>query len=99
VAILAGAVGNLKAIAAAEQDAKNIVGVWRIDNLLKVRPRQRKTDDDMEKQLKAALSWDSLLDRSNIEVAVIIASLTSLERWIQGWKRPTLRISLRESMV
>ena len=69
--ILGGNVGNLKAKTAAEQDAKNIMGVWRVDNLLKVRPKGRTTDAEMEKQLKAALSWDPLLDNSTIDVAVI----------------------------
>ena len=71
VIILGGAVGNLKAKNAAEQDAKNIVGVWRVDNNLKVRPNVRPTNSEMEQQLKAALLWDSLLDSSAIDVAVI----------------------------
>ena len=41
VVILGGNVGNLKAKTSAEQDAKNIVGVWRVDNFLKVRPKGR----------------------------------------------------------
>lgn len=71
VVILDGGVGNLTAKTAAEQDAKNIVGVWRVDNFLKVRPKGRPTDAEMEKQLKAALLWDPLLDSSTIDVAVI----------------------------
>ncbi len=71
VVILGGAVGDLKAKAAAEQDARNIVGVWQIDNLLKVRPKGRPTDAEMEKQLKAALLWDPLLNSSTIDVAII----------------------------
>ena len=69
--ILGGTVGNLKAKTAAAQDAKNIMGVWRVDNLLKVRLNGRTTDAETEKQLKAALSWDPLLDSSTIDVAVI----------------------------
>lgn len=68
--ILSGNVGNLKAKTSAEQDAKNIVGVWRVDNLLNVRPSERPTDADMEKQLNAALAWDPLVDSSEITVAV-----------------------------
>jgi osmotically-inducible protein OsmY len=71
VVILGGNVGNLKAKTSAEQDAKNILGVWRVDNLLKVRPKGRRTDAETEKQLKAALSWDPLLNSSAIDVAVI----------------------------
>ena len=69
--ILGGTVGNLKAKTSAAQDAKNIMGVWRVDNLLKVRLNGRTTDAETEKQLKAALSWDPLLDSSTIDVAVI----------------------------
>jgi osmotically-inducible protein OsmY len=47
------------------------MGVWRVDNLLKVRLNGRTTDAETEKQLKAALSWDPLLDSSTIDVAVI----------------------------
>ncbi len=71
VVILGGAVGNLRAKTAAEQDARNVVGVWRVENLLKVRPKGQFIDAEMEKQLKAALSWDPLLDSSKINVAVI----------------------------
>jgi len=68
--ILGGNVGNLKAKTAAEQDAKNIVGVWRVDDLLNVRAKEQYTDAEMEKQLKAALAWDSALDDSEINVTV-----------------------------
>jgi osmotically-inducible protein OsmY len=69
--ILGGTVGNLKAKTSAAQDAKNIMGVWRVDNLLKVRLNGRTTAAETEKQLKAALSWDPLLNSSAIDVAVI----------------------------
>lgn len=71
VVILGGGVGNLKAKTAAEQDANNIVGVWRVDNLLKVKPKEWPSDAEMQKQLKAALSWDPLLDSATIDAAVI----------------------------
>ena len=69
--ILGGSVGNLKAKTAAAQDAKNVMGVVQVDNLLKVRPSQPSTDLEMQTQLKAALLWDPLLDSSTIDVAVI----------------------------
>jgi osmotically-inducible protein OsmY len=53
--ILGGNVGNLKAKTSAEEDAKDIVGVWRVDNLLKVKAKEQPTDAQMEAQLKAAL--------------------------------------------
>jgi osmotically-inducible protein OsmY len=71
VVILGGEVENLKAKSAAEQDAKNTVSVWQVDNHLKVRSKESIVAADMEKQLKSALSWDPWLDSSTIDVAVI----------------------------
>jgi len=68
--ILAGSIGNLKAKTAATQDAKNVMGVAQVDNLLKVRPQQPSTDQEMQTQLKAALLWDPLLDSSTIDVGI-----------------------------
>jgi len=68
--ILGGNVGSLKAKTSAEQDANNIVGVWRVDNLLNVRPKARPTDAEIGKQLKAALAWDPFVDSDTITVAV-----------------------------
>jgi osmotically-inducible protein OsmY len=68
--ILGGNVGNLKAKTSAEEDAKDIVGVWRVDNLLKVRAKEQPTDAQMASQLKAALAWDPLVDGDTITVAV-----------------------------
>ena len=70
VVILGGVVGNLKAKTSAEQDVKNIAGVWGIENFLKVRPKGQSTDAEMKTQLKAALYWDPLLDSSTIDVGV-----------------------------
>jgi osmotically-inducible protein OsmY len=71
VVILGGKVDNIKAKAAAGQDAKEILAVWRVDNLLKVRLKQWPSDAEMQRQLKAALKWDPLLDNSTIDAAVI----------------------------
>jgi len=68
---LRGIVGNLKAKTSAEQDAKNIVSVWWVDNFLKVRPKERLTDAEMKNQLNAALFWDPLLEGSTIDATVI----------------------------
>jgi osmotically-inducible protein OsmY len=48
-----------------------MLGVWRVDNRLKVRLNDRNSNAETEKQLKAALSWDAVLDGSRIDVAVI----------------------------
>jgi osmotically-inducible protein OsmY len=72
VVILGGEVANLKAKSAAEQDARNTVGVAWVDNQLTVRPLMNlPRDSDTEKVLKAELAWDPLLDSSTIKAAVI----------------------------
>ena len=70
VVILGGTVGNLKAKTSAEQDAKNIVGVWRVDNFLKVRPKRRPTDAEMTSKLTDALFWDAWLDNATVNASV-----------------------------
>lgn len=67
---LAGTVGNLKAKGSAEQDAKNIVSVWRVDNYLKVRPKTPPTDAEMTSKLTDALSWDAWLDNATVNASV-----------------------------
>ena len=69
--VLGGIVGNLKAKTAAEQDAKNTVGVVGVDSFLKVRPSGQATDTEMKEQLKAVIFWDPLLDGSTISADVI----------------------------
>jgi len=71
VVILSGAIGNLAARTSAELDAKNTVGVWSVDNLLKVRSDTKLSDAEMETSLKAALRWNPWLDGAQIEAAVI----------------------------
>jgi osmotically-inducible protein OsmY len=71
VVILSGAIGNLKARAAAQRDARDTVGVWSVDNLLKVRPNHTAPAAELEADLKAALQWDPLLTDTKIEAAVI----------------------------
>ena len=71
VAILDGAVGDLKAKSAAGEDARDIVGVSWVDNELSVRPTANLPDDtDTGKGLNAALQWDPLLEGTQIEAAV-----------------------------
>jgi len=71
VAILDGAVGDLKAKSAAGLDARNIVGVSWTENELSVRPTVNLPSDvDTQKGLNAVLRWDPLLEGARIEVAV-----------------------------
>jgi osmotically-inducible protein OsmY len=72
VVILEGAVGYEKAKAAAQQDARDIVGVESVDNELTVRPEMTlPADADAQKALQAALEWDPTLDGAQIKAAVV----------------------------
>ena len=67
---LSGVIGNLKGKLSAEQDAKNVVGVWLVDNFLKIRPTERPADAEIRTQLINALFWDALLDGDSIGASV-----------------------------
>jgi osmotically-inducible protein OsmY len=65
---LAGIVDNLAAKEAAEQDARNTVGVWRVRNHLKVRPVGEMSDADIEAQVGDAFYQDPYLERWEIDI-------------------------------
>ncbi len=67
VVTLTGTVDNLKAKRAAEQDAKNTVGVWRVKNLLKVRPAKPLADDKIAQNVKSAFLRDPVVDSYQID--------------------------------
>jgi len=71
VVTLSGTVANLKAKKAAEEDAKNTTGVWRVKNYLRVRPVSQPTDDEIERGVKNALLADPYVDRYEIGVSVV----------------------------
>lgn len=75
---LSGSVGDLKAKASAEQDAQNTVGVWQVDNNLKIRAKLIPTDADITSQLTSALYWNSWLYDASITATVKnrVATLT-----------------------
>ncbi len=68
VVTLSGSVDNLKARLAAEQDAKNVVGVFHVNNNLKVKPRYIPEDDDLESAVVDALRKDPVVEKWEIEV-------------------------------
>ncbi|HUJ09539.1 MAG TPA: BON domain-containing protein [Verrucomicrobiae bacterium] len=78
--ILSGVVGDLKAKISAAQDARDVVGVVSVDNLLKVRRNALPSDAAASQDLKAALLWDPTLDGTSIESTVIhhVAYLSGL---------------------
>jgi osmotically-inducible protein OsmY len=69
VVTLTGMVDNLKASKAAEEDAHNTVGAWRIKNHLKVRPITYLSNEKIISRVKAALKRDPYLARHDILVS------------------------------
>lgn len=67
---LRGIVDNLKAKRAAEQVARNTVGVTYVSNRLKVRTEEPATDDKIETNIRRAMESDPWVDRHEIEVSV-----------------------------
>jgi osmotically-inducible protein OsmY len=70
VVTLFGAVDSLIAKQAAEQDANNTVGVWRVRNQLKVRRLKQVSEENIMESVHEALSADPYLGRRNIDVRV-----------------------------
>ncbi len=68
VVTLAGVVDNLKAKRAAEQDAKNTWGVWRVKNLIKTRPIGALADDKLAHNVISAFQRDPITDSLEINV-------------------------------
>lgn len=73
IVTLSGSVNYLKAKRAAEMDAKNTVGVWKVRNLLTVRPDETTvpTDTTIENRIENALLNDPYVERSQLNVSVI----------------------------
>ncbi len=70
VVTLRGLVDNLKAKRAAEQDARNTVGVYAVHNHLKVRPADERSNDAIAKDVRAAFLRDPYVERQEILVNV-----------------------------
>ncbi len=71
VVTLTGVVNNLKAKRAAEQDARNTVGVWRVKNHLKIRSEVQPDDSTITANIRKAFIRDPYLDRYEIGVSSI----------------------------
>ena len=76
VVTLTGIVDNLKAKQAAERDALNSVGVWRVRNYLKVRPASEVDDSTIAKNIDAALTFNSLTTAGDINVTSMDGRVT-----------------------
>ncbi len=69
-ATLRGIVDNLKARRAAGQDAENTRGIRKVNNQIRVRPPDDLTDTAIAENVRAALSRDTVVERSDISVLV-----------------------------
>lgn len=67
IVTLTGEVDNLKASKAAEQDAKNVVGVVRVKNYLKVRPAFIPADEVLESEVNTALLKDPVIENWEVD--------------------------------
>jgi osmotically-inducible protein OsmY len=77
---LKGTVSTLMAKKAAEEDAKNIVGVWSVDNRIKVIPDLLYSDDYVLGRVKSAFQQNQYLSRYDLNMAVYNGKL-----YLNGW--------------
>lgn len=70
VVTLTGNVGNLRAKQAAERDARHVVGVWDVHNLLKVRTSRFMPDANVSQTIQDALARDPYLSVCEFSVRV-----------------------------
>lgn len=66
-AILSGTVDNLMSMKAAEEDARNVVGVWRVKNHMKVRPENVPSNEILEDRVMTAFINDPYLERTGLK--------------------------------
>ena len=65
---LSGVVDNLPAMRAAQEDALNVIGVWRVKNYLKVRPDEIPTSEKLEARIASAIEADPIVDRADVTI-------------------------------
>ncbi len=70
IVTLAGTVSNLRARLEAEREARHIVGVYDVHNLLKIRPKRLVPDADIRLTILAALARDPYVGHFHFMVSV-----------------------------
>lgn len=70
IVTLSGAVSNLRAKHDAERDARDVVGVWDVQNLLKVRTNRFVPDANISQSIKDALARDPYVGYHQFSVNV-----------------------------
>jgi osmotically-inducible protein OsmY len=71
VVTLSGTVDNYRAKMAAENDARNTIGVWRVKNHIKVRPGELPEDETLEDLVRAALARDPYVESYDIDITAV----------------------------
>jgi osmotically-inducible protein OsmY len=66
---LSGTVNNLEAKQAAEADAKNTIGVNRVNNNIKVRPVTIPSNEDLKNRVARAFLNDPYIDRFKLDIS------------------------------
>lgn len=66
---LTGIVDNLQAKDVAEETTRNTIGVWHVRNLIKVRPQEPLTDEEVAENVKTMLKLDPFLEAQEISVS------------------------------
>lgn len=69
-ATLTGVVDNLKAKRSAASDAKNTLGVWSVENAIRIEPVQPIPDSQLQQRIQAALQRDTYINPNQIRVQV-----------------------------
>lgn len=70
MATLRGVVDSVEAKQAAARTARNTVGVWHVKNLVKVRPENRPTDEELARRVRGALARDPYVERFDVDTKV-----------------------------
>lgn len=98
VVTLTGTVSDLKAKRSAAETASNTAGVWRVKNLLKVRPGGERTDSEIASAIRHALLTDPYVNRFDVDVDVDhgVARLTgSVDSFFERWQAGDLAATTR----
>lgn len=93
IVTLTGLVDNLKAKRAAERDARYTVGVKRVKNYLKVRPKDQPSDEHIGDRVRSALAIDPLVDRYDISTVVrngTVYLYGTVDNYAEKWRADDL---------
>ncbi|WP_454062344.1 BON domain-containing protein [Candidatus Nitrospira salsa] len=82
-AILTGIVNNVAARHAAEEAARQTVGIWRVRNLIKVRSTDPANDEALERRVQNAFNQHPMIDRYDLIVMARNGTI-SIEGYLQS---------------